>query len=309
MVLFYLMLPQQIELDWDWQKTLVAAAQQDWLWLEHLTNAFYALVLIAWEPIYVACGFSLYLNRRTELEAWDLELVFRRLRQRLSSVAALLLLVGLTLVPLHQDVWAAAEVDPSTHLRLRNQALNSQASKDGIQAILEKPPFKNPESVTRYRFGDEPKPGTQSGKPPSWLKKLLGNLDGGTFASIAKGLEVFLWAVVLGTIALVIWRYREWLQAFVSRRPQPRKKSRGPSRPSCSGWMSPAKPCPKTSPPVPHSCGRASPGKPWACCTGPCSTACCMTTSCHSRPPTLKARSWNGSGACSNRPCWRSAAA
>lgn len=224
MVLFYLMLPQQIELDWDWQKTLVAAAQQDWLWLEHLTNAFYALVLITWEPIYVACGFSLYLNRRTELEAWDLELVFRRLRQRLSSVAALLLLVGLTLVPLHQDVWAAAEVDPSTHLRLRNQALNSQASKDGIQAILEKPPFKNPESVTRYRFGDEPKPGTQSGKPPSWLKKLLGNLDGGTFASIAKGLEVFLWAVVLGTIALVIWRYREWLQAFVSRRPQPRKK-------------------------------------------------------------------------------------
>jgi len=37
----------------------------DWLWLEHLTNAFYALILVFWEPIYVACGFSLYLNRRT----------------------------------------------------------------------------------------------------------------------------------------------------------------------------------------------------------------------------------------------------
>lgn len=39
MVLFYMLLPQQIELDWGWQ-TLIAAAVQDWLWLEHLTNAF-----------------------------------------------------------------------------------------------------------------------------------------------------------------------------------------------------------------------------------------------------------------------------
>jgi hypothetical protein len=28
---------------------------------------------MVWEPIYVACGFSLYLNRRTVLEAWDIE--------------------------------------------------------------------------------------------------------------------------------------------------------------------------------------------------------------------------------------------
>eukprot|EP01034_Spumella_vulgaris_P013639 gene13639-17411_t len=67
MALFYLFLPQQVELDWDWQQ-LALASSQDWLWLEHLTNALYALVLVLWEPIYVACGFSLYLNRRTVLE-------------------------------------------------------------------------------------------------------------------------------------------------------------------------------------------------------------------------------------------------
>ena len=32
------------------------------------------------EPLYVACGFALYLNRRTQLEAWDIDLAFRRLR-------------------------------------------------------------------------------------------------------------------------------------------------------------------------------------------------------------------------------------
>lgn len=43
------------------------------------------------EPFYVGAGFGLYLNRRTQLEAWDVELAFRRLAARLSSTAALLL--------------------------------------------------------------------------------------------------------------------------------------------------------------------------------------------------------------------------
>jgi len=34
------------------------------------------------EPLYVASGFALYLNRRAELEGWDIELAFRRLAQR-----------------------------------------------------------------------------------------------------------------------------------------------------------------------------------------------------------------------------------
>lgn len=33
------------------------------------------------EPLYVAGGFGLYLNRRTELESWDVEIAFRRMVQ------------------------------------------------------------------------------------------------------------------------------------------------------------------------------------------------------------------------------------
>ncbi|MGH8491592.1 MAG: hypothetical protein ACRERR_00575 [Moraxellaceae bacterium] len=44
---------------------------------------FFAMTVV--EPFYVAAGFSLYLNRRTELEAWDLELAFRHLRERLDA--------------------------------------------------------------------------------------------------------------------------------------------------------------------------------------------------------------------------------
>lgn len=225
MVLFYLLLPQQVELDWSWQ-TLLSAATQDWRWLEHLTNVFYVLVLVVWEPIYVACGFSLYLNRRTVLEAWDIELVFRRLRQRLSSTAIALLLATFLLMPTAQTVWAAEPVVAPDSPRLLDQPLNSQASRDSIKAILEQPPFKNKDTVTRYRFGED-KPATEKsgdGKAPEWLKALLALLDKQRFGALATLIEILLWGVVISAIGLLIWRYRDWLQAFVSRRPTPRQK-------------------------------------------------------------------------------------
>jgi hypothetical protein len=38
-----------------------------------LSSAAYALVVLVLEPYYVAAGFAMYLNRRVELEAWDVE--------------------------------------------------------------------------------------------------------------------------------------------------------------------------------------------------------------------------------------------
>ncbi|AZF49387.1 MULTISPECIES: DUF4129 domain-containing protein [unclassified Pseudomonas] len=226
MALFYLFIPEQVELDWDWQRLALATGPQG-LWLEHLSNAFYALILVFWEPIYVACGFSLYLNRRTVLEAWDLELVFRRLRQRLSSVAPLLLLVvGLTLAQLSPMAMADEPADP--------KPLSTQAASQSIKALLEKPPFKNPQTVTRYRFGEEkpataPKAQGGDGKLPGWLQHLLDNLNSNTFKHVAQGLEILLWGLLIGGLAWVVWRYREWLRTFVSRRRQPRPNAAKPA--------------------------------------------------------------------------------
>jgi len=43
-----------------------------------LTSSIYAVAVCFLEPFYVAAGFGLYLNRRVELEAWDIEQEFRR---------------------------------------------------------------------------------------------------------------------------------------------------------------------------------------------------------------------------------------
>jgi hypothetical protein len=43
-----------------------------------LVNGAYAAVVLLVEPFYVAAGFAMYLNRRVQLEAWDVEQEFRR---------------------------------------------------------------------------------------------------------------------------------------------------------------------------------------------------------------------------------------
>jgi hypothetical protein len=46
--------------------------------LDILATLAYAITIGFLEPFYVASGFALYLNRRAELEAWDIEQEFRR---------------------------------------------------------------------------------------------------------------------------------------------------------------------------------------------------------------------------------------
>ena len=47
-------------------------------WLALVVPGAYGLAVLFLEPFYVAAGFALYLNRRAELEAWDIEQEFRR---------------------------------------------------------------------------------------------------------------------------------------------------------------------------------------------------------------------------------------
>jgi len=62
-------------------------------WVQVATNALGWMATSVLEPFYVGAGFGLYLNRRTEIEAWDIEMVLRRLRRRLAGAAAPLLVL------------------------------------------------------------------------------------------------------------------------------------------------------------------------------------------------------------------------
>ncbi len=87
---------------------LPEAARATWAMLTEDTPAWALIALNAvdWlavafiEPFYVGAGFGLYLNRRTQLEAWDLEIAFRRMRKRLEAVGASMLLVLALCLPM-----------------------------------------------------------------------------------------------------------------------------------------------------------------------------------------------------------------
>ncbi|UYK85223.1 DUF4129 domain-containing protein [Xanthomonas sacchari] len=66
--------------------------QQTPVWADIGFNAIAWLAMTLIEPFFVGAGFGLYLNRRTQLEAWDVEMALRRMAARLRGAAPLALL-------------------------------------------------------------------------------------------------------------------------------------------------------------------------------------------------------------------------
>ena len=64
-------------------------------WWDLYDSLYYVAAVSIVEPLYVAAGFALYLNRRAALEGWDIELRLRRLDARLGRASALVAVLAL----------------------------------------------------------------------------------------------------------------------------------------------------------------------------------------------------------------------
>jgi hypothetical protein len=82
-VLILMLLPQSFEME----SLRPFFSQDPPYWFEFTANLLYLLAVLIIEPFYVTAGFMLYINRRNQLEAWDIEIQFRRIAQRLMYVA------------------------------------------------------------------------------------------------------------------------------------------------------------------------------------------------------------------------------
>lgn len=79
-------------------------------WAQVLLNFVSLFAMAVVEPFFVGAGFALYLNRRTQLEAWDIELAFRRIARRIAALA-LMLMVALAPALLPTAATAATATD------------------------------------------------------------------------------------------------------------------------------------------------------------------------------------------------------
>src|SRR5882672_9596245 len=90
----------------------------------------YAAAVLLLEPFYVAAGFALYLNRRTLLEGWDVEVALRRIAQRHAAAAMLIVCCVMPMVCFSQE-----EKNP----------------KGEIAEVLKAPEFPHEVETTQWR--------------------------------------------------------------------------------------------------------------------------------------------------------------
>lgn len=63
------------------------------VWALQMGNLCYVAAVALMEPFYAASGFALYINSRTHLEGWDIEVAFRRMSERLRGMGGAVVVV------------------------------------------------------------------------------------------------------------------------------------------------------------------------------------------------------------------------
>ena len=194
--LVWMLIPSELD--------LMAWGNKNELLALHLVNLAYFLGVACIAPFYVVSGFSLYLNKRTNLEGWDIELEFRRLLQRSQQLrkglAAAISLIAVGIV----FAWM-----PGNQAHAQSSAIvSSEQAKTHIEEIMAHEDFGKTETVKRWRLRnplefDDPK------------------LDDNDFSLPVKFLEfiteigyVLIWLAVAVIVAILIYQLPKWKKAL-----------------------------------------------------------------------------------------------
>jgi hypothetical protein len=185
-------------------------------------------------PVYVACCFTLYLNRRATLEAWDIELVLRQIRAPgerrepgatplAAALLAPLALLGALLPPAPPAEAAAMSgappaaaaacasmpaLFPSEHLAARDA--QQRALHREIDDIYAGEELRGYECVQVWRMKKTGAP--QQKKPPG------APTDFSLLAGIVRALLI---AGAVAAVAWLLYRYRDRLLLLLPRPPAP----------------------------------------------------------------------------------------
>ena len=175
-------------------------------WRQALAMAMQVATVSLIEPFYVASGFALYLNRRTQLEAWDIELTLRSIARgdaetsRPRAIAAALLLALVLVFAAPREAPAAA-ADPDS----------------AIKQVLSEPELQQYKEVKRYRWKNErdPEERESEARGSSGLGELIAGVG-----------RVLMWVAALVLVAFLLYHARRYVGAWapeLGRRREPPK--------------------------------------------------------------------------------------
>ncbi len=180
---------------WEYFWNLMAGESFPYWFLLSVNIVYYLGVTII-EPFFVAAGFALYLNRRTLLEGWDIEIAFRRLANRIKSfgrntgrIAASLLLTGILSAYCLPQPLQAEEITTDKEA-LSAQRLAASDSGEVIRQVLQDKDFGGERMTEEWALKEFER--TAMDKP---------ELDLGWIADIIRSLanltEVLLWVGII----------------------------------------------------------------------------------------------------------------
>ncbi len=168
------------------------------------------------EPFYMGAGFAFYLNRRTHLEAWDLELAFRRLASRLRAATplAVALCIGLAI-----GGWtpAYAATDGEAAERAAAIVAGTKAPQRPLAQAIDGPAF-----VEDARFADavgrayrdpllNPKR-KQSAWELKWKPDGKSRTGGSSGFGEAAALvfKAAMWLLAIAIVVFLLWQIKRW---------------------------------------------------------------------------------------------------
>jgi len=177
-----------------------------WVWPLLLASSLLGLALVG--PFYVTAGLGLYLNRRSESEAWDVELAFRRLRERLLArmlPVLLAALAGMVALPLARTAEAAppqqGQANTLEEVFAAELADDASFRKAAAEAYQDPQLGGGARTVKRWR------PKSRSGSEAPLLVELMARM-GQVLAVLGEGL---LWVLLAAAVLALVLTARRWL--------------------------------------------------------------------------------------------------
>lgn len=226
-------------------ENIIALYNSNSWYIEFSANTIYFVSVTLIEPFYVCAGFALYLNRRTELESWDIELDFKKMRQRLEEKQNKYkygnfktAIIGIVFIGLFstfgvKNSYADA---PDSHKPIERvercekwdkklKAEPANESERVIRELLSEEKYKKCTIETKF----EPKPQDKSDSEKSWWRKFwkrlfesYGEKDKSSKSddiSIANIIELIIWVIGGFAICFLIYqlhKYREYFLGIIN---------------------------------------------------------------------------------------------
>jgi len=169
----------------------------------------YMIAVAVIEPLYVAGGFALYLNRRAILEGWDVELALRRLAERVAAARAPALLACAALALALCAGGSEALAQPGQPAGATGGAASA---KREIAEVLKAPEFQEYREVQRWRYrgGSDPDADRRERRDSPFLTAL-----GRFLAGLA---EFGAWLAVAALVVAALLAAHRFLPQFLEQR-------------------------------------------------------------------------------------------